>query len=529
MALHGTSGVCAARGRFALGILLGGLLFVGQAAFAQLPGWASVSSIFVTEKSGVTLNGYQLRLVIDTATLISQGMLRADGGDLRFGNDQQGTALYSYYLESGINTATTVVWVKLGTLPASSSIRVYMYAGNPGASSASTLNVFAYTSATANSATNQVTGGSVGGSGNTQRGFRFASSQDLLVTALGKDEPNGTTRYVTLFNAGTQAKLAQAQVSGAAGTYSYASLAQPIWLTAGTQYIVELHQEAADGYYLGAAPQVNPLLTFYDMQYCNNCDQNAFPTNSVTGKHYGFPDFQFRTRQQVSPAPTYTLLPSTTTAALTRIGADITTYGQSVTFTVTVSGVSPGGSVAFYDTDGSTPLKGCASPVSLSASVGTCTTNSIDVGVHTLHARYLGDADNLPSNGSPLVQQVTVAPTMTLIDSGCKRTFTSGQSFTFDVGITGLNPSGTASFYFNGSNPLCANVPLVNGAASCTTSALTVPPGTGDGTFDLVASYSGDASHDYSTSDTLPVTVLDPANVVFRGDFEAARAGCPIQ
>jgi hypothetical protein len=531
MNLDRTSGICAARRRFALGILLGLLLLVSQTAFAQLPGWTSVTPIFVTEHSGATLNGYQLRLVIDTATLISHGTLRADGGDLRFGSDQQGTTLYNYYLESGINTATTVVWVKLGTLPASSSIRIYMYTGNPGASSASTVNVFNYTNAVTNSATSQVTGGSAGGGtvGNSQRGFRFTSSQDLLVTALGKYEPNGTTRYVTLFHVGTQAKLAQAQVSGAAGAYAYASLTQPIWLTAQTQYIVELHQAAGDGYYFGAAPQVNPLLTFYDMQYCNTCDQNAFPTNSSVGAHYGYPDFQFRTRQQVSPAPTYTLLPAATTSDLARTGADVTSYGQSVTFTTTVSGISPGGTVAFYDTDGSTPLNGCASPVPLSASSATCVTNALDVGTHTVYAHYSGDADNLASDATPLTQQVLVASTTTLIDTGCRRTFTGGQSFTFDAGITGLNPSGTASFFFNGSNPLCANVPIVNGTASCTTSALTVPPGTGDGTFDLIASYSGDASHYSSTSDTLPVTVLDPANVVFRGDFEAVRAGCPIE
>src|SRR4029079_13788293 len=126
--------------------------------------------------------------------------------------DQAGTNPLNYYLDSGIKTASTVVWVKLGTLPASSSIGIFMFIVNPSATSASTLNVFDYTDPLNNSATNQVNSGGPGGVGNSQRGFRCSPNEDILVTDFGKDEPTGTTRYVTLFDFTTQAIVAQTQV-----------------------------------------------------------------------------------------------------------------------------------------------------------------------------------------------------------------------------------------------------------------------------------------------------------------------------
>ena len=38
-------------------------------------------------------------------------------------------------------------------------------------------------------------------------------------------------------------------------------------------------------------------LTYGDMRYCNSCTENTFPTGFLSNYHYGYPDFQFRTKQ----------------------------------------------------------------------------------------------------------------------------------------------------------------------------------------------------------------------------------------
>ena len=475
----------------ALGALTTWFLLACSAAIAQPAGWTYTTPITVTENSGATLTGYQLRLTIDTASLIAAGRLNADGSDLLFGADAAGTTLLPYYLDSGINTATTVVWVKLGTLPASSSIGIFLFTGNPGATSASTLSVFDYTDQLNNSATNQVNSGGAGGVGNSQRGFRFSPNQDILVTDFGKDEPTGTTRYVTLFDFSTQAIIAQTQVPGPAAVYSYTALAQPVWLTAGTQYVLELYQDTADGYYFGTSSQINPLLTYFDMRYCNSCTQNTFPTNTLTNYQYGYPDFQFRTHQQVSPAPSFVLGAGSTTTTLTSSGSP-TVFGESVTFTATVSGVfNPGGTMDFFD--GMAALGGC-SGVAVAAGVAGCTTTALGVGVHNLTASYSGDANNAPSTSPVLQQTVNQAATTTTVSA--PGPITLGQSTTVTANVSVTSP---------GAGAPSGTVTVSDGSASCTitlpaTTCSLTPTSTGTKT--VAATYAGDTNFSGSSGST---------------------------
>jgi hypothetical protein len=509
------------------------LLMLAQLGWSQPVGWSTALPIAVTENSGAPLSGYQLRLQLDTANLVTGGLMNADGSDLRFGTDEQGTTLLQYYLENGINTASTVVWVRLGALPASSSIVIWMFTGNPGAASnSSLLGTFDYVDQLTNSATAQVSGGAAGGVGNSQRGFRFSTSQDILLFQFGKNEPTGSTRYITLFDFNTQAILVQMQVSGPAGQYSYTNLPQPIWLTSGTQYLLEMYQDSADGYYWGAAPSINPPLTYYDMRYCNGCNQNTFPTSSLSGMHYGYSDFEFVTRQQVSPAPTYTLAPGATTTSLV---SDIpnASYGQTVTFTATVDGLfNPAGTVSFYDTDGFTLVADCPNPAPLSLVstqlVATCSTTSLTTGSHSINASYSGDAYDLASAANPFSQQVAKADSTTLLDTACMSTFVDGQPFTMNVVVTGVGATGDVTFLSGGSTELCANVPLVGGSATCTTAALVSPVNVQEN-YDLTATYAGDANNNASASTILPVTVLQGTDVVFRGSFETVASGCPVE
>ena len=67
---------------------------------------------------------------MDTATLISGGKMRSDCGDLRVKDNDQTTDL-SYWIESGCNTASTVVWTKVPTVAATPAVTtIYANYGN---------------------------------------------------------------------------------------------------------------------------------------------------------------------------------------------------------------------------------------------------------------------------------------------------------------------------------------------------------------------------------------------------------------
>jgi prepilin-type N-terminal cleavage/methylation domain-containing protein len=82
------------------------------------------------------LTDYQILITLDTASLISSGKMRDDCGDIRF-TDSIGNTLLNYWLESGCNSANTKIWVKVPLIPANSSKTIYVYYGNPSATSIS--------------------------------------------------------------------------------------------------------------------------------------------------------------------------------------------------------------------------------------------------------------------------------------------------------------------------------------------------------------------------------------------------------
>jgi len=92
--------------------------------------------ITITNSGSTALSNYTIKLTVDTATPISQGKMRSDAGDIRF-FDSDSSTLLSYWIESGINTASTVIWVKIPSIPAQSSKTIYMVYGNPSLTSAS--------------------------------------------------------------------------------------------------------------------------------------------------------------------------------------------------------------------------------------------------------------------------------------------------------------------------------------------------------------------------------------------------------
>jgi len=103
-----------------------------------LGGWNYRKPITVSNP-GSELTNYQVLITLNTASLISAGKMRSDCGDLRF-TDSDGSTLLNYWLESGCNTNSTRVWIKVPSIPANSIKTIYFYYGNPSASLASNPN-----------------------------------------------------------------------------------------------------------------------------------------------------------------------------------------------------------------------------------------------------------------------------------------------------------------------------------------------------------------------------------------------------
>jgi hypothetical protein len=101
-----------------------------------LSGWNYKRPITVTNNTTNDLTNYQVLITIDTASLISAGKMRSDGGDIRF-TDSDGVTLINYWVESGINTTSTKIWVEVPSIPASGSTTIYLYYGNPSATTTS--------------------------------------------------------------------------------------------------------------------------------------------------------------------------------------------------------------------------------------------------------------------------------------------------------------------------------------------------------------------------------------------------------
>jgi hypothetical protein len=131
------------RGILTLTLVLTPLIILPTTAFKtanaqdRLTGWLYRRAIVVNNTGNPnTLVDYQVLVVVDTASLISAGKLQSTCADIRF-TDEDGVTLLNYWIESGCNTPSTRIWVKVPSIPASSTKTIYLYYGNPVASSAS--------------------------------------------------------------------------------------------------------------------------------------------------------------------------------------------------------------------------------------------------------------------------------------------------------------------------------------------------------------------------------------------------------
>ncbi len=197
----------------------------------------------------------------------------------------------------------------------------------------------------------------------------------------------------------------------------------------------------------------------------------------------------------LSPSTASALLGSTTTVASS---ANPSAFGQSVTFTATVTGVivTPTGTVTFKDgatTLGTGTLDGSGQ--------ATFSTSALTTGSHFITAVYAGDAIYNSSTSSPLTQNVNQnSSTTSVVSSVNPSAVTQSVTFTATVTGSGGTPTGTVTFK-DGSTTLGTGTLDGSGQATYSTSLL-LP---GDHT--ITAVYGGDSNFGSSTSSPLTQTV----------------------
>jgi hypothetical protein len=222
-------------------------------------------------------------------------------------------------------------------------------------------------------------------------------------------------------------------------------------------------------------------------------------SHSISVSYRGDTDYQASTSAVLAET-----IDQAATGTVVTSSHDPSVFGQSVTFTATVTVKSPGsgvptGTVIFYD--GTTQL---GTGTLNSAGQATFTTSSLAVGNDSITAVYYGDTNFTSSTSASLSQNVDKASTTTTLASSLNPVPTN-TLVTFTATVLpkapgGGMPTGSVTFY-DGTTVLGTIDLNVSGQASWTTSWST------PGKHVIKAVYSGDGDFLSSTSALLTETV----------------------
>lgn len=197
-----------------------------------------------------------------------------------------------------------------------------------------------------------------------------------------------------------------------------------------------------------------------------------------------------------------TAVKANTTSVVTS-SANPSAFGQSVTFTATVTGEAgangtPGGTVNFFD--GATQIGSGTLTTVNGHQQATFTTSSLSIGPHSITAVYGGDA-NFNGGTSPILTQTIGQALSTVTLSAPVNAINAGQSITFTATVASAvsgagTPGGTVNFFDGGAQIGSATLATANGQqqASFTTSSLAI------GNRSITAVYTGDANFASATS-----------------------------
>jgi RHS repeat-associated protein len=191
---------------------------------------------------------------------------------------------------------------------------------------------------------------------------------------------------------------------------------------------------------------------------------------------------------QAQTASTTTLTSSSATS----------TYGGNVTFTATVVGTEPTGSVSFMD--GATQLGTAALSGSGNSRTATLTSNAMAAGTRSITAVYAGDTSNSASTSPVRTQTVNKANVTVSGFTVTPNPVNNGQNMTFTATVTGVNPTGVVRFadyyayYPGGARTIITSAPLT-GSGNTRTATVTISSTGVSSSSWAIAVYAGDSNH----------------------------------
>ncbi|MDW3219367.1 MAG: Ig-like domain repeat protein [Acidimicrobiales bacterium] len=186
--------------------------------------------------------------------------------------------------------------------------------------------------------------------------------------------------------------------------------------------------------------------------------------------------------------------------------------GETVTFTVTIDGASPTGTVEFFD--GVTSL-GTATVDG--TGVATLATSALSLGGHTISAVYSGDATNSGATTDDLA--LTVRTVASVVVAADPATVVTGETVTLTATVAGSAPTGTVEFF--GGDDSLGTAALTDGVATLVVDA----PAPGE--HSVTAVYSGDGANTGAT-DEITVRALAAAEIDIDVSKSTVVAGDPI-
>jgi hypothetical protein len=200
----------------------------------------------------------------------------------------------------------------------------------------------------------------------------------------------------------------------------------------------------------------------------------------------------------ISGGVPFTVNSSATTTALAS-SLNPSNFGQSVTFTATVTGygATPTGTMNFTVDGvsiGTGPLNG--------SGVASISTSTLAIGTRSVVATYSGDSSYSASTSSTLSQVVNTGSATVALQSSLNPSNVA-QNVTFTATVTAQAGSGTptSTVTFKDGVYTIGSAVLSGGVATFTTSSLSA------GSHSITGVYSGDAKYTSATSPALPQTV----------------------
>ncbi|RYY25275.1 MAG: hypothetical protein EOP62_14565, partial [Sphingomonadales bacterium] len=142
---------------------------------------------------------------------------------------------------------------------------------------------------------------------------------------------------------------------------------------------------------------------------------------------------------------TFMLMVNTRAATTTTLAATTpVVVGSAVTYTATVTGSSPAGTVSFFD--GGSSITGCVSRTMINGAASCSATPA--VGMRSITATYSGNTANAPSTAAAVTQAVSPPLTTTQTQVGFNGVV--GAALAPVIPVTGVNGVGTLSYALSG-------------------------------------------------------------------------------